>query len=121
MDGPLQIIAKTLPLGPDEWVSDRAECAAGILEALDKAGWVIVPDSMMHPAAIHLARLSYYPQIKEGRVMIPHGHPLQEAYQPNQCHGHEDGECFWEHCPQLRDGEPRKSGRHCPLDHDLDE
>lgn len=60
MDGPLQIIAKHLPLGPDEWVSDRDECAAGILEALDKAGWVIVPDSMLHPAALHLARLSYY-------------------------------------------------------------
>lgn len=48
--------------------------------------------------------------------MIPRGHPLQEAYQPNRCHGHEDGDCFWDGCPQLRDGEPAKSGRHCPLD-----
>ncbi len=60
MDSPLQIIAKSLPLGPDEWVSDRAECAAGILEALDKAGWVIMPDSVMHPAALALARATYY-------------------------------------------------------------
>lgn len=33
-----------------------------------------------------------------------------------ECHANRDGECDWEHCPQLRDGEPLKSGRHCPLD-----
>lgn len=33
-----------------------------------------------------------------------------------RCHADSDGECFWEHCPQLRDKEPHKSGRHCPLD-----
>jgi len=53
--------------------------------------------------------------------MIPRGHPLQKAYQPNRCHGHEDGDCFWKDCPQLRDGEPAKTGRHCPLDDRDDE
>lgn len=33
------------------------------------------------------------------------------------CHADMDGECSWPGCPQLRDGEPMKSGRHCPLDH----
>ncbi len=32
------------------------------------------------------------------------------------CHAAQDGECFWEGCPQIKDGEPKKSGRHCPLD-----
>lgn len=32
------------------------------------------------------------------------------------CHSDHDGECSWASCPQLRDGEPVKSGRHCPLD-----
>jgi hypothetical protein len=32
------------------------------------------------------------------------------------CHADSDGDCDWKNCPQLRDGEPRKSGRHCPLD-----
>jgi len=32
------------------------------------------------------------------------------------CHAGSDGECHWGDCPQLRDGEPNKSGRHCPLD-----
>lgn len=27
-----------------------------------------------------------------------------------------DGECEWSECPQLRDGEPAKTGRHCPID-----
>jgi len=27
-----------------------------------------------------------------------------------------DGECIYSRCPQLRDGEPARSGRHCPLD-----
>ena len=31
------------------------------------------------------------------------------------CHAGQDGDCIWEHCPQNRDGEPMKSGRHCPL------
>lgn len=33
-----------------------------------------------------------------------------------RCHGASDGECSWHSCPQLRDGEPGKTGRHCPLD-----
>lgn len=32
------------------------------------------------------------------------------------CHGCSDGDCYWELCPQLRDNEPKTSGRHCPLD-----
>jgi hypothetical protein len=33
-----------------------------------------------------------------------------------RCHSDDDGECSWEGCPQLRDGEPAATGRHCPLD-----
>lgn len=32
------------------------------------------------------------------------------------CHAGSDGDCSWVSCPQVRDGEPRRSGRHCPLD-----
>ena len=32
------------------------------------------------------------------------------------CHANRDGDCTWADCPQLRDGEPQKSGRHCPVD-----
>lgn len=33
-----------------------------------------------------------------------------------RCRANRDGECSWSGCPQLRDGEPHKSGRHCPRD-----
>ena len=41
--------------------------------------------------------------------------PITEP--PKQhCHAaHSDGECMWKQCPQLRDGEPEKTGRTCPL------
>lgn len=32
------------------------------------------------------------------------------------CQADDDGDCVWRDCPQLRDGEPKKSGRHCPRD-----
>lgn len=32
------------------------------------------------------------------------------------CHADHDSECTYEECPQLKDGEPEKSGRHCPFD-----
>ena len=34
-----------------------------------------------------------------------------------RCHSGRDGDCVWSECPQLRDNEPEKTGRHCP--HDL--
>jgi len=33
-----------------------------------------------------------------------------------RCAAGRDGECGHKACPQLRDNEPAKSGRHCPLD-----
>ena len=32
------------------------------------------------------------------------------------CRANRDGDCSWNGCPQTRDGEPKKSGRHCPRD-----
>lgn len=33
-----------------------------------------------------------------------------------RCAAHNDGDCTHPECPQIRDKEPEKSGRHCPLD-----
>lgn len=35
---------------------------------------------------------------------------------PLRCHANGDDFCLWSHCPQIRDEEPIRSGRHCPLD-----
>ena len=44
--------------------------------------------------------------------------PLNLERGLHRCHSAQDGDCFWQHCPQLRDGEPARTGRHCPLDDD---
>ena len=33
-----------------------------------------------------------------------------------RCQSDDDGYCTWKGCPQLRDDEPKRSGRHCPHD-----
>ena len=40
---------------------------------------------------------------------------------PRYCAAGKDGDCFHNQCPQIRDGEPSKSGRHCPLDIEMGE
>lgn len=47
--------------------------------------------------------------------------PILIPYKPGPltaCAANRDGECNHPECPQNRDGEPKKSGRHCPLDTD---
>jgi hypothetical protein len=40
----------------------------------------------------------------------------QPAKPLTRCAASRDGECAHAQCPQLRDGEPAKTGRHCPID-----
>ncbi len=42
-------------------------------------------------------------------------------YTNGRCAGMCDGDCYAIDCPQLLDGEPDKTGRHCPLDRSGDE
>jgi hypothetical protein len=46
----------------------------------------------------------------------------QPEVDDGRCHSNCDGDCTWKFCPQIRDDEPTKSGRHCPNDkrHELD-
>ncbi len=41
--------------------------------------------------------------------------------QLRRCAASRDGECGDSRCPQLRDGEPGRTGRHCPLDINRDD
>ncbi len=40
----------------------------------------------------------------------------QQLAAQGHCMANRDGDCDWEECPQLRDDEPHRSGRHCPRD-----
>lgn len=45
--------------------------------------------------------------------------PLQYSLQSRRmtrCQADDDDYCDFADCPQMRDGEPHMSGRHCPLD-----
>jgi hypothetical protein len=48
-------------------------------------------------------------------LMITYSPPLM------RCAASRDGECSHAQCPQQRDGEPRATGRHCPLDNQTEE
>ncbi len=45
----------------------------------------------------------------------------QENEVLTRCQCGTDGECNHPNCPQIRDGEPKKTGRHCPLPHWTDD
>lgn len=38
----------------------------------------------------------------------------------SDCRAHDDGSCTWAFCPQIRDGEPNRSARPCPLGSEAD-
>jgi len=38
----------------------------------------------------------------------------ERALSGSDCHAGTDVDCYWSECPQIKDGEPRKSGRSCP-------
>jgi hypothetical protein len=47
--------------------------------------------------------------------------PPPQWYDPQRrkltrCRADDDGMCVWQDCPQLRDAEPARTGRHCPWD-----
>lgn len=47
--------------------------------------------------------------------------PIQYSMQGRRftrCQADDDDHCVHKDCPQIRDGEPERSGRHCPLDKD---
>ena len=46
----------------------------------------------------------------------PDTQPLKKSKPLRRCASGSDGDCFHVQCPQNRDGEPHKTGRHCPLD-----
>ncbi len=90
-----------------------------------------------YPANIDPLRIGYYEMLNESTGIIfrawysgcmwfrdLHGPtvplvriwPWRGLASPATCHAARDGDCSWAHCPQIEDGEPEKSRRHCPLD-----
>jgi hypothetical protein len=59
---------------------------------------------------------------KAGKVeRVPSSYAVQICWRARpltNCAAGRDGECGHALCPQLRDNEPRATGRHCPLDNE---
>lgn len=49
------------------------------------------------------------------------GGERKESPLNGRCQADRDGDCVHSQCPQLRDGEPKATGRHCPLDTEDDD
>lgn len=49
-------------------------------------------------------------------IRLPKARYSPSAHRMTRCQSDCDGMCTWKRCPQLRDKEPEKTGRHCPLD-----
>jgi hypothetical protein len=67
----------------------------------------------------HMIRLSHDNRAKviSELRLGPNGPEQAKVERPlTGCAADRDGECSHSQCPQLRDGEPVRSGRHCPLD-----
>jgi len=50
----------------------------------------------------------------------------EQVYSPSRhrmtrCQSDDDGYCDWPGCPQVRDKEPDTTGRHCPLDKEIED
>jgi len=47
---------------------------------------------------------------------LPPAHYSPSRRKMTRCQSDDDGDCDWPGCPQRRDGEPERTGRHCPID-----
>ena len=84
-----------------------------VIDALDDRERAIGRERTRADAAeAEVARLR---AIVEGRTTAPTRAILPVYVNPG-CHSDDDGDCVWSECPQLRDGEPKATGRHCPRD-----
>lgn len=104
----MRLIPAMVPDYAGEWyhkeyvkqLQNRLRAALSVMRALRSHSWGDEKCAHMLPHAF--ARLK---EVMSSRDPL-HLH----------CHAGLDGECNWEDCPQNKDGEPKATGRHCPLD-----
>lgn len=87
----------------------------GYLDGVDEAQYMTGFTDGTHKAVLD--------QSPYGRPVEPDEVPAEEsvvvvavADSYAGCRADRDGDCSWQECPQLRDNEPKATGRHCPRD-----
>lgn len=91
-----------------------------------KNGWFFEAADLERAAAAFSNGEPPAPKGPEAPALASDGTPKPRfslsQHRMTRCQSDDDGDCDWEGCPQLRDNEPTRSGRHCPLDkHEDDE
>lgn len=95
-------------------MTDDLQLLEQIREAFLLRGWII-PTSEAEVKMVEDHEVERFRECNERRACTVAN---REKYEDRErCHAAmSDGECYAETCPQLRDGEPAKTGRHCPID-----
>lgn len=117
-------MAKTIQLSNAALVFTDAATGQGYMRKLNEfeanliaAQLTALDDGQLKARPVHPVQI---------RLVTPEEMRLANAIQVQDlplehCVAGKDGECNHRQCPQIRDNEPEKSGRHCPIDnHDDD-
>ncbi|HDG5313247.1 TPA: hypothetical protein PCI30_000826 [Klebsiella pneumoniae] len=112
-------MAKTIQLSYAALVFTDARTGQGYLRKLDEFEANLLASQLtaldggllkarpVHPVEIRLVTVE--------EMRLANAIQVQDA-PPEYCAAAKDGECCHPRCPQIHDGEPAFSGRHCPLD-----
>jgi hypothetical protein len=103
------------------WIGPRAPMLRTFLrEATKTGGGRVAPGKKERKLeAIFAKHAAEAPAKEKQRLDFLRDNPQLAG---ERCHASRgDGECSWSSCPQLRDDEPAKTDRHCPLDRDDDD
>lgn len=73
-------------------------------------------DAGLPPKAAEEIGTPYGGPMDEGQKRLLRASRSRAVKELTRCAAGRDGDCIHAQCPQLRDGEPERSGRHCPLD-----
>lgn len=117
--GEIEFTAAELSVGL-ALIEEAAE-AKGRAEGLrEGADWISQrPNRMNHthdPGGCLVCTL-LHDAARDIRALAPHPEPTPGPRVPlTSCAAGSDGDCYHTECPQIRDGEPERSHRHCPLD-----
>jgi hypothetical protein len=114
----IQDAINAIPLQP----SGDAVSVTEYVKALDhlhccqscmKRAWAIC-EGGQHALTLLMGQLPS--TVSDGKDAASSYRVAKHAVAPTRCAANRDGECSHPLCPQLLDGEPAKSKRHCPID-----
>lgn len=90
--------------------------AVNVIASGDREKWLAHRQEALAEALIAYAPAPAAEPPRDKRQLAILSPYRQELADKGHCMADDDGDCTWAECPQLRDDEPRKSGRHCPRD-----